>query len=125
VHWVLQEGAEGLLVQRLLVVNGHKRLLLQDVVEAGCPLAAAQASGVAAGQEQGTESQESAGGCQRLVSCGPRPVCIHYQQTVCMCSATTKRSLHTVAVAAMHSEQLPFAAKPRCCTNSHTCSCPP
>jgi hypothetical protein len=54
VHRVVHEGLEGLLVQRLLVVNGNKRLLLQDVVEAGGPLAATQASSVAAQQDRNT-----------------------------------------------------------------------
>lgn len=45
---VLQESAEGLLVDRRVSVDGGVRLLLQDVVKARRPLAAAKAGCVGA-----------------------------------------------------------------------------
>mmetsp|Transcript_34561 Transcript_34561/g.87392 ORF Transcript_34561/g.87392 Transcript_34561/m.87392 type:complete len:346 (+) Transcript_34561:220-1257(+) len=48
VHGVLQELGDDLGLDALLGVNGGEGLLLQDVVEAGSPLAGAQAGGVRA-----------------------------------------------------------------------------
>jgi hypothetical protein len=71
VHVVLEERVEVVHVDGLLVVNGHKCLLLKDVVKAGGPLAAAKAGGVTAGSGGGAregwrqQEQVRATSCRR------------------------------------------------------------
>ena len=43
-YWIVQELIYTVLIKLLMIVNGHIRLLLQDVVKPRGPLSAAQAS---------------------------------------------------------------------------------
>lgn len=48
VNWVMQKFVDRVLIQSLVVVDGHIRLLFQDVVKSGSPFSAAQSRCVGA-----------------------------------------------------------------------------